>query len=132
MKARWLLIGVLTLGCLCVGVLERSGLWRVPTPYMRSVWVSGARASRGDPSLDKHNPRQRMVGDLLTRRLRKGMHRTEVIELLGPPDYPQSPVSDGAHEALGYTLGSPWFDEKILVISLDQAGRVVGVAVTQT
>ena len=72
------------------------------------------------------NPRERMVKDLMSKNLALGIPRSEVLSLLGPPDYP----SRATDESVWYFLGNsgawrPWKlfpRENYLVLDFDTKG----------
>jgi hypothetical protein len=75
---------------------------------------------------EKDGPRSRMLSDLLTNRLRKGMSREQVRALLGKPD--SQSQWDREHDNDGYDLGhvGPFgVDPSVLTIQYDKGGRVL-------
>jgi hypothetical protein len=75
------------------------------------------------------------VGAVLAKHVRKGLSRQQVVAFLGPPEYdvPKAHAkAAGGDTAIAYTLGSPFFDEEILVIAFDRSERVIRAWVTQT
>jgi outer membrane protein assembly factor BamE (lipoprotein component of BamABCDE complex) len=105
-----------------MGLLIVSGLGFVPRPFDRSVWL--------DPSLlDEvegwnHSVRQQMVDDLLASSLKRGMSKSEVEQLIGPPDpHPLSHTGDWNYR-LGADRNMLSADSEWLVIDFDKEGRV--------
>ena len=131
---------IIPLVAACVGaalllLVDQFGIWKVPLPFSRQLWLAGARSVRGDPVRDRNNPRLRIVGTVLARHVRRGVSRQQVIALLGQPecDYPKAHADEvGGDAVIGYTLGSPYFDEEFLMISFDRSGRVIRAWITQT
>lgn len=81
LRTRALIVGV---AVAFAGILAGFWYWTRPIPFDSAVWKSESSA------------RQRMVDDLLVRRLLEGMSRAEVDALLGPPTPPDS-VREGTY-----------------------------------
>jgi hypothetical protein len=107
--------------------------------FDRRAWLAVPQQIDTGLIQDNESPRGRMVQDILDHYLRPGMHRDQVVELLGRPDgnpkvFEQVPGTRTPAEALMYHLGY-WsgfrLDLDALYIYLDEAGRVTGAGVVQ-
>jgi alpha-L-arabinofuranosidase len=61
----------------CTTEMENSYL----VPFDQKVWLENNKVGNG---LEK-NPRAKMIDDLITNHLKKGMEKSEIIDLLGTP-----------------------------------------------
>jgi hypothetical protein len=69
----------------------------------------------GDRWCDSESPRLEMVEDLRSKRLKVGMHKRDVMRLVGPPDYRWS------RRSLEWGLGGT-IDCEFLVLDFDGMG----------
>jgi outer membrane protein assembly factor BamE (lipoprotein component of BamABCDE complex) len=88
--------------------------YRSRVPFDPQVWRAAAKAH-------SDRTRSRMLHDLMDRHALKGMHRTEVLELLGAPE------SGRSFETwdMAYRLGPYFIDSEWLVLRLDATQRAV-------
>jgi hypothetical protein len=70
-----------------------------------------------------------MVDDLLASHRLQGLHREEVVRLLGPPETGETSPNGHMVYLLGPERGLIRIDSESLVIRLDEAGRVVAAAI---
>ena len=121
---RWLRIFALVVG---VGSLLVAGFYAyvifavLDSPFDnrsfdRAVWAAYHE------SADADNPRGEMYEDLTENVLQEGMHRSKIIELLGPPDYREET------HLVSYNLGM-WsgfrIDYDTLDLELDNNGMLI-------
>ena len=104
-------------------------------PFNQQIWLT----AKGDPE----NPRGPMARALIARRLKKGIPRAQVIQLLGAPDQTETfqgrrMVDTSGYEhtrsILRYYLGA-WsgmrIDGDYLDLAFDGSGRLIGAWIWQ-
>jgi hypothetical protein len=99
--ALMIVVAVATLGICSV-------LWPLPK-FEPGRWRSGTKSSRGA-----------MVEDLIAKGLLVGMTRSEVLQILGQPDYCGIPVASSPDIAAPAESSDPrvdWFGYKVVTIS---------------
>jgi hypothetical protein len=93
--------------------------------FDRKVWLDNPEMT------DTHNPRARMVQDVISHHLKKGMSRTAVIALLGPPyDATKSGYKQPITFLL-YPVGWSTIDPNFLLIEFTNKDLVSGYGIKQ-
>jgi hypothetical protein len=113
MSANRIAIALLVLAAACAVAWWKIDEYRSRIPFDPQSWRAAAKTHQD-------RTRSRMLHDLMDKHSLKGMHRTELVALLGTPE---SARSFQAWD-MAYLLGPHFIDSEWLVLRLDATQRV--------